>query len=153
MSFDMASSIFLRLSSCCSSFEEYWILRSLVTPLTSRTIWLPKAALISAGLTGVSSMMSCISAAAIVSLSICRLAKIRATSTGCEIYGSPESRVCPSWAWAEKAYARRMSGSSCRRGSVAASSLSNNSGCKISAPLSGGDRDKSDIDIHLTNFL
>ena len=49
---------------------------------------------ISARVVGVSSIVSCSNAAAIVASSSLRSVRIAATSSGCEKYGSPEARFC-----------------------------------------------------------
>jgi hypothetical protein len=69
-----------------------------VRPSTICATSSPNSCAMSATVIAVSSTTSWISPAATVTLSSCRSARIFATSTQCETYGSPEERVCPSWA-------------------------------------------------------
>ena len=67
---------------------------SLVRPSTRWPMSGPKIWSISARVVGVSSIVSCSSAAAIVASSSLRSVRMAATSSGWEKYGSPEARFC-----------------------------------------------------------
>src|SRR5216117_651727 len=98
----MARSILRKFSACASSALWNSMRSSLETPSTSSATGLPKVSEISSLVTEVSSVTSCSSAAISVCPSRCQSARISATARGCEMYGSPDCRVCPACAASEK---------------------------------------------------
>ena len=101
----IASSILRKFSACASSADWNSMRSSLETPSTSSATGLPKVSEISSLVTEVSSVTSCSSAAIRVWPSRCQSARISATASGCEMYGSPDWRVWPACAASEKRYA------------------------------------------------
>ena len=93
------------VSACATSADWNSILSSLETPSTSSATGLPNVSVISSLVTEVSSVTSCSSAAINVWPSRCQSARISATASGCEMYGSPDWRTCPACAASEKRYA------------------------------------------------
>src|ERR1043165_9428927 len=88
----IASSILRKFSAWATSADWNSILSSLETPSTSSATGLPKVSEISSLVTEVSSVTSCSSAAISVWPSRCQSARISATASGCEMYGSPDWR-------------------------------------------------------------
>ena len=89
----MASRSLRRFSACLASRDTRSSFFSLVRPSTRWPMSGPKIWSISARVVGVSSIVSCSSAAAIVASSSLRSVRMAATSSGWEKYGSPEARL------------------------------------------------------------
>ena len=106
MSFDMARNILRSVRACFSSMELTLMEVSFVTPSTSSATVSPKRSRTSSRVTGVSSTVSCSSAAQMGSASMRRsFARMNATSTGWLMYASPERRRWSRWHSAAKLYA------------------------------------------------
>ncbi len=80
--------------------HSIWL--SLVTPSTSRAISSPNSSLMSFSVATVSSTVSCRRPVMIDAESSFMLARMPATSTGCEKYGSPDARSCEPCTFIEK---------------------------------------------------
>src|SRR5712692_4728111 len=103
MSRDIATTILRTVSACAAS--PYLTLSSLVTPSTSSAISSPNSRCSSARVYGVSSMVSCSSAAQSVSVFMPSSARIVATASGWVMYGSPLLRSWPECCPAAISYA------------------------------------------------
>ena len=77
------------------------ILLILVTPSTISVTSSPNSWLSSSSVERVSSRVSCSSPVTTVGTSIRRRVRMKATSIGWLMYGSPDKRVCPWWTFAE----------------------------------------------------
>ncbi len=95
MSLAIATTILRMVSACADS--PYLTLSSLVTPSTSMAISSPKSRVRSATVYGVSSTVSCRSAAHRVGAVIPSSARMVATASGCVMYASPLLRSWPVW--------------------------------------------------------
>ena len=92
MSRDMATTILRTVSASAES--PYLTLSSLVTPSTSAAMSSPNSPRSSTSVYGVSSTVSCSSAAQMVSVFMPSSARMVATASGCVMYGSPLLRFC-----------------------------------------------------------
>ncbi len=103
MSRDIATTILRTVSAWAAS--PYLTLSSLVTPSTSSAISSPNSRRSSSRVYAVSSMVSCSSAAQIVSWFMPSSARIVATASGWVMYGSPLLRSVPECCAAATSYA------------------------------------------------
>src|SRR5450830_323941 len=101
----MASSILRKFSACASIWLWNSIFSSFDKPSTRLATGAPKRSISSSFLTSWSSITSCSSAAMMACASSFQSAQISATASGCEIYGSPDLRICPRCISSEKRYA------------------------------------------------